>query len=62
MLNFDISNIEYQDLIDFVDKNIVDFTNFEISISFKADYNQSKMIRLLISYFFDKININGPRK
>jgi len=62
MLNFDISNIEYPELIDFVEANISDFTNFEISISFKADYNQSKMIRLLISYFFDKININSPWK
>lgn len=62
MLNFDISNIEYQDLIDFVDENIKDFNNFEISITFKADYNQSKMIRLLVSYFFEKINLNNPWK
>ena len=62
MLSIDISNIDNQDLIDFVEANISDFTNFEISISFKADYNQSKMIRLLISYFFDKININSPWK
>lgn len=62
MLNFDISNIEYQDLIDFVEANISDFKNFEISISFKADYNQSKIIRWFIIYIFDKVNVNTPRK
>ncbi|HBA45118.1 TPA: hypothetical protein DCZ31_04050 [Patescibacteria group bacterium] len=62
MLSIDISNIDNQDLIDFVDENISDFKNFEISISFKADYNQSKIIRSLIIYIFDKINVNTPRK
>ncbi|MDD2487827.1 MAG: ATP-binding protein [Candidatus Gracilibacteria bacterium] len=60
MLNIDISNIDYENLKEFIDKNISDFKNFELSIRFKSDYSQSRMIRSTILYIFDKNNINMP--
>jgi len=54
MLNIDISNLESQDLINFIENNIEDFKNFELSILFKADYSQSRVIRSLILFLFEK--------
>ena len=62
MLHIDISNIEYQQLLEFVNANISDFRDFELAIVFKADYNQSKMIRDLTLYCFEKNQINVPWK
>lgn len=62
MLHTDISNIEYTQLLQFVNENVSDFRNFEIAIIFKADYNQSKMIRDLTLYLFEKNSINVPWK
>ena len=60
MLNIDISNIDYENLKEFIDENISDFKNFELSIQFKSDYSQSRIIRSTILYIFDKNNINVP--
>lgn len=62
MLNIDISNLESQGLIDFVENNIVDIKNFELSILFKADYSQSRLIRNLILFLFEKNWIDVPWK
>jgi two-component sensor histidine kinase len=62
MLHTDISNIEHSQLIQFVNANISDFRNFEIAIIFKADYNQSKMIRDLTLFLFEKNSIDVPWK
>ena len=62
MLHTDISNIEYSQLLSFVDANVADFSNFELVIIFKADYNQSKMIRDLTLHFFEKNKIDTPWK
>jgi len=62
MINIDISNIEGQELIDYVSWSIRDFTNFEINLIFKADYNQSRLIRNLVLFLFEKNNINVPWK
>lgn len=62
MLQIDISNIEYGELIDFVSKGIFDFGNFDLELVFKADYNQSKIIRDLILLLFQKNNIEVPWK
>ncbi len=59
MLNIDISDLDYQKIIDFIDKNILDFNNFELNIFFKSDYNQSKIIRWIITHFFSKINVDS---
>lgn len=59
MLNIDISDLDYQKIIDFIDKNILDFNNFELNIFFKSDYNQSKIIRWIIMHFFDKVNVES---
>ncbi len=62
MIGIDISNMEEQGVISFVDKNISDFKNFELMIHFKAEYSQSKIIRWLVLYLFEKNNINVPWK
>jgi|GEM_PF-3143908 len=62
MLQIDISNLDYEDLRDFANTNISDFGNFELAITFKTDYSQSKIIRDLILSFFEKNNINVPWK
>ena len=62
MVQIEISNLEYSDLLEAVSDKISDFGNFELSLLFKADYNQSKMIRDLILYLFEKNNINVPWK
>jgi len=62
MLSIDISNISFDNLLDFVTTKVVDYRNFEFVLVFKADYNQSKMIRDLTIYLFEKNNINVPWK
>lgn len=62
MLQIDISNLDYEDLLDFANKNITDFGNFNLAITFKTDYGQSKIIRDLILSFLEKNNINVPWK
>jgi len=62
MLQIDISNLEYGELIDFVNKSIFDFGNFNLKLIFKAEYNQSKIIRDLILLLFQKNNIDVPWK
>lgn len=62
MINIDISNIESQELIDYVSWSIRDYTNFEINLLFKADYNQSRLIRNLVLFLFEQNNINVPWK
>ena len=62
MLHIDISNIEYQSLLNFVNTNVTDFRDFEFAIVFKADYNQSKMIRDITLYLFEKNKIEAPWK
>jgi len=62
MSQIDISNIDYQDLIEYIDTNIYDFKNFDLSIYFKSDYSQSKIIRSLMLYILDKNNVTVPWK
>jgi len=62
MINIDISNIESQELIDYVEQSIQDYKNFDINLLFKADYNQSRLIRSLVLFLFEKNNINVPWK
>lgn len=62
MLQIDISHLEYGELVDFVNKNVVDFGSFDLELIFKADYNQSKIIRDLILFLFQKNNIEVPWK
>lgn len=62
MLSIDISQLEQQQLIDFFNQSILDFTNFEIQIEFKSDYAQSKIIRDAILYLFEKNHISLPWK
>lgn len=62
MLQIDISHLEYNELLDFANANISDFGNFDLEIVFKADYNQSKIIRDLILFLFQKNNIEVPWK
>lgn len=62
MINIDISNIESQELIDYVSLSIRDYTNFEINLLFKADYNQSRLIRNLVLFLFEQNDINVPWK
>ncbi len=62
MLSIDISNISFDNLLDFVTTKVVDYRNFEFVLIFKADYNQSKMIRDLTIHLFEKNNINVPWK
>lgn len=62
MLQIDISDLEYDELIDFVNKSISDFGDFDLELIFKADYNQSKIIRDLILLLFQKNNIEVPWK
>lgn len=62
MLQIDISHLEYSELLEFVEKHIIDFGNFDLEIIFKADYNQSKIIRDIILVFFMKNSITVPWK
>lgn len=62
MLQVDISRLEYSELVELVNKNISDFGNFDLELVFKADYNQSKIIRDLILLLFQKNNIEVPWK
>lgn len=62
MTPIDISNLEYADLVKKADAGISDFGNFHCTLVFKADYNQSKMIRDLILHLFEKNHIDIPWK
>lgn len=62
MLQIDISHLGYGELVEFANANISDFGNFNLEIIFKADYNQSKIIRDLILFLFQKNNIEVPWK
>lgn len=62
MLQVDISHLEYNELLDFVNNNVSDMGNFDLELIFKADYNQSKIIRDLILTLFQKNNIEVPWK
>lgn len=58
----DISQLDYQDLLDFVDQNIPDPGTFELQIEYQADYGQSKMIRDLVLNLFERNSIEVPWK
>jgi hypothetical protein len=60
MINFDISNSNIQDLVEFADENIEDFKSFDIAITFKSDYSQSRVIRSFVLYIFEKNDIDAP--
>lgn len=62
MLQIDISHLGYNELVDFVDTNVSDVGNFDLELIFKADYNQSKIIRDLILLLFQRNNIEVPWK
>lgn len=62
MLSIDISQLEQNQLIDFFDQSIPNFTDFEMQIEFKSDYAQSKIIRDSILYLFEKNSISIPWK
>lgn len=62
MLQIDISDLEYSELVNFVDSNISDFGNFDLTLIFKADYSQSKIIRDLILLLFQRNDIEVPWK
>ncbi|MFA6090523.1 MAG: ATP-binding protein [Candidatus Gracilibacteria bacterium] len=62
MLQIDISNLDYDELVQFVNNNISDFGNFDLEIIFKTDYNQSKIIRDLILLLFRENKIEVPWK
>ncbi len=62
MISIDISTLERDDLTSFFTTSIQDFSHFELSITFLADYAQSKMIRDGVLYLFEKNNIDGPWK
>ncbi len=54
MISFDISNIDADTIIDNMKKEIVDFSNIDVSVTFKADYNQARIIRSMIWFIFDQ--------
>ncbi len=62
MHSIDISDLGPDDLRSFCDEKIVDFSNFELSVRYKSDYGQTKMIRDIILYVFEKNSINIPWK
>lgn len=62
VISIDISTLDGDDLKSFFDRAISDFWNFELTITYLADYAQSKMIRDGILYLFEKNNINVPWK
>ncbi len=62
MVQIDISQMEYSELVESIDKNLVDFGNFELELTFKADYSQSKIIRDFVLFLFNKNNIELPWK
>lgn len=62
MVQIDISHAKYSDLIVFVNAHISDFGNFDLELIFKSDYNQSKIIRDLMLFLFQKNNIDVPWK
>ncbi|MDQ1344272.1 MAG: HATPase c protein, partial [Patescibacteria group bacterium] len=61
-LQVDISQLEYQDLLDFVDRSVANPGSFDLHIVFQADYGQSKMIRDLILALFERNSIDVPWK
>lgn len=61
-IQVDISQLEYQDLLDFADRSIANPGSFDLYITFQADYGQSKMIRDLILYLFERNTIDAPWK
>ena len=61
-LQVDISQLEYQDLLDFANANIKDPGAFDLFVTFQADYGQSKMIRDLILNLFERNSIEVPWK
>lgn len=54
MYNIDISNIDLESFLEKVSQNIADFSNTEIEVVFKSDYNQAALIRSLINFIFEK--------
>jgi anti-sigma regulatory factor (Ser/Thr protein kinase) len=61
-LDIDISQKDFQDLLDFADTSIRDPKDFDLVIRFQSDYGQSKMIRDLILKLFERNNIDVPWK
>lgn len=62
MHSIDISTLNPEDLLEFCDTNITDFSNFEIEVQYQADYGQTKMIRDTVLYLFERNSINVPWK
>ena len=62
MHTIDISSLDGTDLRSFLDSTITDFSDFEILVSYKSDYSQTKMIRDNILYLFERNSINVPWK
>lgn len=62
MLSIDISSLDQDSLIEFFQASIPDFSDFELTVEFLADYAQSKTIRDGILYLFEQNNINVPWK
>ena len=62
MHTIDISSLDETDLRSFFDATITDFSDFEILVSYKSDYSQTKMIRDNILYLFERNSINVPWK
>lgn len=62
MVQIDISQMEYSELVENIDKHLVDFGNFDLELTFKADYSQSKIIRDFVLFLFNKNNIEVPWK
>lgn len=61
-LQVDISQFEYQDLLDFANRNIPNPGEFDFYLTFQADYGQSKMIRDIILFLFERNSIEVPWK
>jgi anti-sigma regulatory factor (Ser/Thr protein kinase) len=61
-LTIDISQIDYQDLVQMADTSIPDPSNFDLVIRFQSDYGQSKMIRDLVLHLFERNSIDVPWK
>ncbi|EKE28419.1 MAG: hypothetical protein ACD_3C00061G0008 [uncultured bacterium (gcode 4)] len=53
-MNLDISNIENQELLDYISKNMDNFKDFEVAILFRSDYSQWSIIRNLIVFLLEK--------
>lgn len=61
-LQVDISQFEYQDLLEFVSRNVTNPGSFDLCLTFQADYGQSKMIRDIILFLFERNSIEVPWK